>query len=866
MDKGQKYFGENDIRPDFLTAKNLEENLGNDPTKLTSSSPESSEKTSLYSRSSSKTSNKSSSKKSKKSKLLKSSFALGIIGILLIGLFVIFGSNSFLGPHLESLFTEATSTDYTAYSIRSNEIILEILQGKLEMPDYFRNRLTKNDIKIIDDTTWEYDGQTITADNYLDLYNSNVYFREAITYARRGRIAMFFDSAAEKFYEKLGLSRDVFHDDTPSGDNATDTAYYNDKMTNYFSGNPAINIDTAEENITEDEEGNEVIEYVSTGETVTTNASEGNSSEERAKAYLDAVGEKITADTPGCAALEIGNIVATAVSANNNYTAAHEYMTKMEPISKSRYINNDGSAINSVLNWFTKTDTATVYDAETGEKIEVTGSPLESEGMRVVLGGLTANSNNTRKYSLERSFVSTDKSIANSGLTTEACKVEKAAGAVISLAALAVPGGPLIKASVGLLLHYTLGAGVQIIASSVLGLLIPTIAEVIFENPYENAVGIAGGESFAMGAANINQLSAQQNSGASIASKDQVLAYNHANNQIIAQAAEIDRKNHSPFDATNKNTFLGSITASFLPLATTSATISTPLTTLASTVSSSIASLNPAFADGEGASFMTSFGNYCDKLTDIGASGNLYCKAIATHDLSTLDLSTDDPKYLEVISESIEYDEDGNETIIPDSPLADYITFWVGRYSMPGIKDANIAHACEHRFNYVPILSDIADMVKPASDYCESVADGSRYVNSESNQAWETEKYHQLYVLTNRVKTNLGFYADGNNPVAVFQDEYEKEHPLDNSRAGYLARISGLTKYDAEGVLALSDYYQKLDNYDANLAYNFAKDETTTTNTPVDFSSQDDNTFVVISQLPNAKEESQGRKEDEICA
>ena len=338
----------------------------------------------------------------------------------------------------------------------------------------------------------------------------------------------------------------------------------------------------------------------------------------------------------------------------------------------------------------------------------------------------------------------------------------------------------------------------------------------------------------------------------------------NANNQIIAQAAEIDRKNHSPFDATNKNTFLGSITASFLPLATTSATISAPFTTFTSTVTSSIASLNPAFADGENTSFMTSFGSYCDKLTDIGASGNLYCKAIATHDLSALGLSTDDPEYLEVISESIEYGEDGSETIIPNSPLADYITFWMGRYSMPGIKDANIAHACEHRFGYIPILSDITDMVKPVSDYCKSVADGSRYVNSESNPAWETEKYHQLYVLTNRVKTNLGFYADGNSPVAVFQDEYEKEHPLDNSRAGYLARISGLTKYDAEGVLALSDYYQKLDSYDASLAYNFAKDETT----PIDLInlSYQRDASTTIGWTTNTKEKSQSRKEDEICA
>ncbi|MBR2659747.1 hypothetical protein IKD60_03230 [Candidatus Saccharibacteria bacterium] len=833
MDEGQKYFGERDIKPDFLTVKNLEQNPE-------ASSAKTAEKEASFYESTAKNPTAKKAIKFKKStknnRLKKSALALGLIGIVLAVVFIALGSNSFLGPHLESLFTEATSTDYTAYSIRSNEIIKEILEGKLEMPEYLKERLEKNDIKVISSTTLEYKGQTITADNFLSLYNSNVDFREALTYARRGRIAMFFDSAAENFYNKLGLSRDVFHDDTPSGDNATDTAYYRDKMTTYFDVDAGTNINTAEETTEEDEEGNEIIKYVATGESATSSSATGNSAKDRAINYLDSISEKVTADTPGCAALEIGNMVATAISANNNYTAAHEYMTKMEPISKSRYINNDGSAINSVLNWFTKVDTATVYDAETGEEIEVTGSPLESEGMRVVLGGLTANTANTKKYSLERSFTSTNRSINLAGLSLEGCPTTKASGTSISLSATANPGTALIRTTIGLLLHYTLGEGVQIVASSVLGLLVPTISQVMFENPFENAVGIAGGESFAMGAANINQLSAQQNSGATIASREQALAYNHLNNQEIALAAEIDRKNHSPFDASNKNTFLGSLTASLLPLATTTKTISTPLTTIASSTKTAIASLNPTYADGENTSFMTSFGTYCEKLDELGAAGNLYCKSLATHDTSVLGLSTDDPTYQAVIAKSIEYDENGRETIIKDSPLADYITFWMGRYSAPGIRDANIAHACEHRYGYIPILSDIADMVKPTSDYCESVADGSHYLNSDTNPAWnETEKYHQLYVLTNRVKTNLGFYADAENPIAAYQKTYEAEHPLDNSRAGYLARISGLEKSDAEGILALADYTKKLETYNPTLAYNFSDRKSITTDSAGSF-------------------------------
>ena len=195
---------------------------------------------------------------------------------------------------------------------------------------------------------------------------------------------------------------------------------------------------------------------------------------------------------------------------------------------------------------------------------------------------------------------------------------------------------------------------------------------------------------------------------------------------------------------------------------------------------------------------------------------------IAVNDLSMINTPEDDAKYQEVISESIEI-VDGKETVKDGSPLADYITYWMGRYSMPGIYDASIADACEHRLTNVPILTDIVAMVESIkSDYCRTVADGSRYINSPENPYWEEkEKYHQLWVLTARVKENLGFYSAEDNPLAVYRAHYEAEHPLDNSRSGYLARISGLSKQESELALGIIDYYQELANYHPEKAYDF---------------------------------------------
>ena len=220
---------------------------------------------------------------------------------------------------------------------------------------------------------------------------------------------------------------------------------------------------------------------------------------------------------------------------------------------------------------------------------------------------------------------------------------------------------------------------------------------------------------------------------------------------------------------------------------------------------------------------MTNFGNYCDKISEVGASGNVYCTMAAVHDLSIINTPEDDAKYHSVIDQSIEI-KDGKEVIKENSPLAHFISYWMGRYSMPGVYDANIANACKNESTHIPFLSNIVDMAKSllGDDYCKSVADGSRYINSPDNPAWEeTEKWHQLYVLSARIKRNLGLYDDEEDPVTAYQEKYEATHPLDNSRAGYLARISGLEKEDAEGIIAVADYFQRVANYDAASRFDF---------------------------------------------
>ncbi|MBQ3469460.1 hypothetical protein IJH16_00585 [Candidatus Saccharibacteria bacterium] len=833
---GQKnYFGKGDIKPSFPgtkkpanpanptanSLKNLENSAAN---KKSISQDTKALETTTPTPSPSFFSNTGHKKRKGKTshKLLRLTPALLILFVIIIGAFLIFGSASFLGSHIEALFTEATDTGYTGYNLRAQHMAEEMLSGKIEMTDYMKERLEKEGFTVHSSSTIEYDGHTVTADNFRSMYNGNTYFREAYDNAIRGRAANFFDTAAQNFYKKLGLSRNVFQDYQTTGNQATDDANYNTIMTDYFSNSAKATVDTAEKQILEDDKGNKTIEYTPVGEAISSSSASSESPEDRAKEYLHNIGEKVAEESAGCSTLKIGNMVSTAISSNRYYQAMHDFMTKMENLSKTKAGFGDYSATNSVLNWFTTPTTTTVYDPVTGEEMSITGSPLESEGAKVVLNNLPANQNNTAKYSLERSYTATENTAFSIGLDTNTCTVARASGVVLSLSALANPGSGLIGATIGVLLGTAFNLGIRVTAETVLSLLVPTVAQIMYENPFENAVGIAGGEAFAMGAANANMLSARQTSGATTASKSQVLAYNQETNALIAREAEVDRLHHGPFDASSKNTFLGSIAHSLMSVAAGNSTAFSAISSLSSATSTSLASLNSTYAAGENTSLMTNFGD-CAKTEEISASANIYCSAISTIDLSLMNLSTDDPKYQEVISESVDINSDGEEVVRENSPLADFIAFHMGRYSAPGIRDANIAKACKERSNILSFLTNISDMLKAfdTTEYCESVADGSRYVNSPDNPYWEVEKYHQLWALTWRVKCHMGLCSEDGGPVVAYQNQYEKSHPQDNSTAGYLARISGLEKSDAETVLAVVDYIKKVENYDASSAFAF---------------------------------------------
>ena len=762
--------------------------------------------------------------------------------------FAIMSSNSLLGPHISALTTDSTNIGRTAVT-KSENALLTYLSKKNLLPKSLQKRFLKNGATAATASSVEYKGKTLTGSEIVKTAQTDLEFADTVNNSTHSNVLDFHDTSANQTYDHLAQSRNIFKDFEVTGDDATDQENYA-KLREQAAGGEVSNVrlNTAEDvektnpetgEVEVDENGNPITERQATGADITASSTDGADAKTKAETFISGAAAKVASGVNvTCAAWQVGNMISMAVSAAELYQSINYFHNTIESISKMMDGNGDESGVNQVLNFFSTPTTQSVYDPTTGKEIETTGSPLQSEWGRTVLGGVTANSNNSALYSFER-LSRTSLSIFGTVLTSKAaartCNISRAAAAAISLGSIATGG--IIGALVGGLLNAALGIGISVAVSGILAAFVPVIAKSIFTNTYkEYESGIPAGEEFGRGAMAANSRISRSASGLMPASAENSLAYQKLQTETLASEATLDRYRRSPFDASSPNTFLGSILTkfAFVPLFNnnsllanlTSGNLYSVATTLANATSTSL--YKTVSADGDFEEYLTTYGE-CPNFDNIGTVGEMYCNALLAADPSIMNLDPEDPTYRSVVNPSLEIDANGKETIIDNSPLAQFITYGTDRDSQFGVYDANIAKACESSLGVVgdnlPILNDVVDILNAVENSsCETIATGEKYVYTDANPLWDSEiKYYQAYVLQNRILDRLGYFDEVGyeNPVVAYREHYLEEHPLDNSRAGTLARISGLEKSDAETVLALADYYEALAEYDPSEAYAF---------------------------------------------
>ncbi len=328
------------------------------------------------------------------------------------------------------------------------------------------------------------------------------------------------------------------------------------------------------------------------------------------------------------------------------------------------------------------------------------------------------------------------------------------------------------------------------------------------------------------------------------ATEEKLMAHWRAQQEVIAEEGAFERSTKSPFDPTSKYTFIGSIVNSLIPIAST---WSSPLTTISKTagvVGTAFMNLRPtAAAEGE-AKFETSLNHNCPNLSKIGAIGDAYCNPYFVTDMTTM--SADPSDVIDAVSyetekgdnpengnflwddERGEVDTDGdgvtdayNPPINPEGELAKWVISCSTRDSGFGIVDSNVMNsitqlkltgnkalddAVKTGMSWIPIVGDI-DQIK--DDFAQAAefewATGKNCLDEEY-------KYYSRYAEDQRMLESMGLIEE--SAVVAFLNEYQEEHPTDDSWEGTIARYSGLTKTEVEETLAYIDAFEWLAEYD----------------------------------------------------
>ena len=792
--------------------------------------------------------NNNSGVKGKKS--FKKRFApITIITMLLLGgggLF--FATQSILGPHLSSLYTEATDLQFTSYNSRNSRIFKYLINGGDQIKisrfsqkyttftPYMKSRLKKNGIevgKITSDGTFKptsglstsktvlkYNDEIIDASSFQNKFASDASFREAYYKAKRGRVAGFFDDSADYFYKKKGATRDIFDEYKSTGDNDADTKNFKETVSDRVTGTDG-NINTVSRH-TNEETGEETINK--NGDDIDTKKVSGDTPEAKARTMVNSIAGKITnVGVPVCSALRIANMAAVTVSAYTIFQSIAYFLSLMEPISKMMAGEGDASAVNETLNFLTGETTSEVQyvnsDGTTSTK-EVTGSPLQSSGSKLILGNTPSSEKETAPYSIKNVTRAATTIAVSTGATHVVCDGVQAASAIISLVANAVPGGTLANFIVSAVARTIGGIALTGIVGAIIGAIIPYVAKVFASNIFEAYTGVPAGELFSQGAANSNFRLATQGSAYMPASEDYIKRQNNETALALAQEAELDRLHRSPFDISSKNTFLGSLLSKFAFMSYSNNAFS-QLSNFATTIKNSFSVLNPITSAYDNSNIYTSNYSDCtDALNDTVC--DMYDQEIVGMDYSTIDLAPDDPTYVSVIEANL--DEKGS--IREDSELAKFISVCVERESPWGVLDANIMNSLQTDFgtvgNNIFLINDAVDLINAAEDATNhDWGTGKNCQMGDENPRWNSEfKYYQRYIEDMRI---LGTMTDeeDSNPVLAYEKAYDEKHPVDTSFEGTLARISGQTKEDIAFLLEFTRYSDQIANYDPSTRYSF---------------------------------------------
>lgn len=701
-----------------------------------------------------------------------------------------------------------------------------------------------------------------------------------------GSVGAWFDTLTANFLSKFKITRNLFADfinkvNTEGGGNSRSAAIAlmkqgdADEMPvtqkNTLGGGDDADADAKGETHPIINKDGDVVQEVVNPQKGTDDVTENfkvgkNASPDDIKASLEDMNSKVGKNVGvanlsanvACMAFNLIGTTSLLVSAYETSQILSVTSSYFEAIDKVKAGDGKDSPIHDLANGLTAVTATTDED---GNYIR-DGSAMSSNGISAIYGNFKTNQNDpsVSSFNLGSRLKGLAGSLGVSMASFMGCSVAKVAANMVSagielaevVGGFAACIGPQVVAcAVGLIgakigESIVLAEAISMVATMVIPGLVSFASKALTRDLVSDLAGEDLGNALASGA-NIYMGNNHRYGGGSLATTEKYVEYAAAQQQVIAENARFERETKSPFDITSKNTFLGSIVHQMMTYQTSLPTITSFINTTSSVVKNSlIAALPTASAYDINSNLMNSeeFADNCPYLDSIGAIGDAFCNPYIITDTQTID---DDPA--DVIDKIADYngfddsDSDSeNVKIAEGSKLAKYITYCDGRTSPFGVADQNIANdfqignvntsssifnsAANAAIGVVPVLGDIVDVIQNENslvnaDWISGKACVAGNDSSMEAPNWEESKYYQRFIEDQRLAEATGLIEK--SAVTAYIEEYEKEHPLDNSFEGVLARNSGLTKETVISTIEQLDYLTYIANYDPSTRYAFVE-------------------------------------------
>lgn len=701
------------------------------------------------------------------------------------------------------------------------------------------------------------------------------YFEGAKTW--RGSVGAWFDKKTTQLLDFLGLKRNNLEKFKQGDDGDSSREKFQDTVED-VAGDDGINgkIRSEEGEWDDDPDGDPDTDdggyKRNDGEGVETTPSDDpfsakdrdsakTATEKSVTKKVDAISGKVQKGTDIiCTASEIIGGISTVALVYQMAQTLKVASVFFEGIQKGQVESSEISPMNEIGNLLTTRKTseyelsdlgATEFGANlTGDetvatkKVESNKSAMESAAVSGLYGNYipSAGDAGLQTFSLSKWLLSMGKSLGLSAGAFKGCTYARLAGAAVSFGVEAyqivscfLP--PVAGCLGGLIAELGKQAGKiaweiikGAIKSVVISAMVPFLGNMLARSLATKAFGEDLGNSLVSGA-NLYMGRNHQYSGGSVADKKGYLAYLNEQDIVLAEKAQYERENLSPFDLSSQNTMMGSIYNKMIPIAIQTASVTGGIKNILSVVGASFNSLLPAASAASNAITVDEIATYtsenCKDIDSIGGLADEFCNPLFITDVSTTE---EDPAQViydvdqnsGLFGNNFE-DSEGDTPIIKDgSPLSKYILYCGERESPFGLVDQNISNDVQGLttgssigdglVGAIPLVGSIVDGINSTSALLNySYISGEACVTNNTAGSisvpdWKVAKGYQRFIEDQRLAESTGLIEK--SAVAVYLDKYYEEHPKDNSYEGILARYTGLTK---ENVIAILDGIEGLE-------------------------------------------------------